>query len=124
MFVIDRETKQINITRGDVASIKIDATIDDEQYTFQPNDVVRFKVFKARECNCIEFQKDVIVTEPTQEVNISLTSENTKIGDVINKPSKYWYEIELNPETNPQTIIGYDLDGAKIFMLYPEGNEK
>lgn len=123
MFVIDKETKQINLTRGDVASIKIDATIEGEPYTFKPGDVVRFKVFKAKDCGCVELQKDVVINEETQMVNISLNREDTKIGDIINKPSKYWYEIELNPDTNPQTIVGYDLEGEKIFMLYPEGDE-
>ena len=124
MLVIDKETKQINLTRGDIASICVNAILNDEQYTFQPNDVVRFKVLKAKECNCVELQKDTIVTEETPIVNISLSSEDTKIGELINKPVKYWYEIELNPDTEPQTIVGYDLDGEKIFMLYPEGADK
>ncbi len=124
MLVIDKDTKQINITRGDVASICVDAVLDDEQYTFQPNDIVRFKVFKAKDCNCVEMQKDITINEETQIVNISLSSEDTKIGEYINKPTKYWYEIELNPDTKPQTIVGYDLEGEKIFMLYPEGADK
>ena len=45
------------------------------------------------------------------------------IGEVINKPTNYWYEIELNPNTQPQTIIGYDEDGEKLFVLYPEGSD-
>lgn len=36
----------------------------------------------------------------------------------------YWYEVELNPETEAQTIIGYDEDGPKIFRLYPEGDDE
>ena len=124
MFVIDKETKQINLTRGNIASINVDATINEEEYTFQPGDVVRFKVFKAKECGCVELQKDVEVSEETKTVNISLTGTETKIGELVNKPTKYWYEVELNPETNPQTIIGYDMDGEKVFMLYPEGEDK
>lgn len=124
MFVIDKDTKQINLTRGDVAAILVNAMKDGEEYKFQPNDVVRFKVFKAKDCNCVEMQKDTLVTEESTTVNISLDSEDTKIGDIVNKPTKYWYEIELNPETAPQTIVGYDLDGEKIFMLYPEGDEE
>lgn len=124
MFVIDKETKQINLTRGNIASINVDATIDGAEYTFQPGDVVRFKVFKAKECGCVELQKDVTVSEETKIVNISLTGTETKIGELVNKPTKYWYEIELNPDVNPQTIIGYDMDGEKVFMLYPEGEDK
>lgn len=124
MFVIDKDTKQINLTRGDVAAILVNAIKDGEEYKFQPNDIVRFKVFEAKNCNCVEMQKDTLVTEESTTVNISLSGEDTKIGGLINKPTKYWYEIELNPDTNPQTIVGYDLDGEKIFMLYPEGDEE
>ena len=38
----------------------------------------------------------------------------------MNKPVEYWYEIELN---NEHTVIGYDDNGAKIFMLFPEGSK-
>jgi hypothetical protein len=31
--------------------------------------------------------------------------------------------VELNPFTNPQTIIGYNDDGAKIMRLFPEGKD-
>ena len=72
----------------------------------------------------LEIQKDIKVTEETKHIDIELTKENTKIGEVINKPIEYWYEIELNPDTKPQTVIGYDETGEKIFVLYPEGNDK
>jgi hypothetical protein len=124
MFVIDKDTKQINLTRGDVAAILLDSIIDDKPYTFKVGDVVRFKVFRAKDCNCVEMQKDTIVDKESSTVNISLSGEDTKIGELINKPTKYWYEIELNPDTNPQTIVGYDLEGEKIFMLYPEGDDR
>lgn len=124
MFKIDSK-KYIHITRGDAASIEIHTTNDDGSiYEFQVGDVVRFKVFKRKDCGCVEIQKDVVVDEVSQAAVIELTKEDTKIGDLINKPSKYWYEVELNPETKPQTIIGYDEDGEKLFILYPEGDER
>jgi hypothetical protein len=46
-----------------------------------------------------------------------------KIGDVISKHKDYWYEVVLNDDTLPQTIIGYDEDGAKLFRLFPEGDD-
>ena len=52
-----------------------------------------------------------------------LSKTDTKIGEVINKPTDYWYEVEVNPHTNPQTIIGYGEEGAAIFKLFPEGDE-
>ncbi|MBQ4263136.1 MAG: hypothetical protein IJB83_02690 [Bacilli bacterium] len=125
MFKIDKTSKQISLTRGDVAQIEVSALNEDgTDYTFNEGDIIRFKVIKRKECNSVELQKDVEVNEAGTIVNISLTSEDTKIGGLINKPVKYWYEVEVNPETNCQTIIGYDEDGEKIFMLYPEGSEE
>ena len=123
MFKIN-EDKSIYLTRGDIADIKVSATKPDgEQYTFSVGDVVRFKVFKRRDCGCVEIQKDTVVTEETQEVIIYLEKKDTKIGEIVSKPTNYWYEVELNPDTAPQTIIGYDEDGEKIFRLFPEGSE-
>ena len=82
------------------------------------------KVYKSKDCGCVELKKDVTVENAGTEVLISLQSEDTKIGEVINKPADYWYEVEVNPETAPQTIIGYDEEGAKVFRLYPEGSDK
>lgn len=121
MFKIDSVSKQISLTRGDTALIEVSAKNEDgTDYTFQVGDIVRFKVFKRKDCGCIELQKDVEVTESGTTVEVLLTSEDSKIGGIINKPAKYWYEVEVNPDTSCQTIIGYDEDGEKVFMLYPE----
>lgn len=124
MFKVDSD-KTINITRGDIAVLKIGAkTSEGTDYTFQIGDVVRFKVFKNKDCSSVEKTKDVVVTEESLSVEIQLDGSDTKIGEIINKPTDYWYEVELNPDTNPQTIIGYDDEtGAKIFKLFPEGND-
>ena len=122
MFKID-EDKTIHLTRGDIANITVSANLDGQPYTFKVGDVVRIKVMKRKDCNVVLLQKDVEVKEETQAVSIFLEKEDTKIGDVINKPTTYWYEVELNPETTPQTIIGYDEDGEKQFVLYPEGSD-
>lgn len=124
MLTID-SNKNIHITRGDIGLFSVGATEKDgSDYTFRVGDVVRFKVFKCKDCGCVELQKDVIIEAETTTVDIDLNGDDTKIGDIINKPVNYWYEIELNPDTKPQTIIGYDEDGAKIFRLYPEGADK
>lgn len=124
MFKIEGST--IKATRGDIGAITVTVKNDDNtDYTFQAGDIIRFKVFKNKDCGCIVLQKDTVVEAETTEVNISLTKEDTKIGELISKPVTYWYEVELNPETNPQTIIGFDdIDGAKLFMLYPEGGDE
>lgn len=120
MFVIN-DDMTINITRGDAATISVSANIGEENYEFKPEDVVRFKVFTKKNCEDVVLKKDVKVTEPTGAVEISLESKDTTIGTVISKPVEYWYEVELNPDTKPQTILGYDENGAKVFKLYPEG---
>lgn len=120
MFVIN-EDLSIYLTRGDSAVFSVGATIGGTEYTFKEGDVVRFKVFGKKDCEDVALKKDVVVGEATNLVQIALDSDETKIGDVISKPTDYWYEVELNPDTYAQTIIGYDEDGAKIFKLYPEG---
>lgn len=113
----------IYATRGDVGGLNVEATLGGEPYTFREGDVVRFKVFGKKDCENVVLQKDVLVEEDTTQAEILLEGHETKIGEVINKPVDYWYEVELNPETKPQTIIGYDEDGAKIFKLFPEGKD-
>lgn len=123
MFKIEGTT--IHLTRGDIALFGIKAKQkDDTDYTFKKGDVVRLNVFKNKDCNCIEIKKNITIENETNEAELSLTSDDTKIGDIINKPVKYWYEVVVNPDTQPQTIIAYDDDGAKEFILYPEAGDK
>lgn len=114
--------KTICITRGDIASFDVSAnTKDGEPYVFQENDVVRFQVFKKKDCAAVVIKKDVVVKEKSNSVTLQLVTEDTRFGEVIHKPVEYWYEVVVNPETAPQTIIGYDEEGEKIFRMYPEG---
>lgn len=123
MFVILND-KTICLTRGDVANINVSANMQDgEPFIFAAGDVLRFTVFAKKDCNNVVISKDAIADTDTATVFIKLTSEETKIGDIINKPVDYWYEVVLNPDTEPQTIIGYDENGEKIFRLYPEGGK-
>jgi hypothetical protein len=116
--------KTICLTRGDIANIEVSAKLQDGQlYTFHKGDVVRFSVYKKRGCDKVLIKKDQIVEEDTQTVTIHLTSDDTRIEGLIITPVDYWYEIEVNPETAPQTIVGYDAAGEKIFRLYPESGE-
>lgn len=123
MYFVNQEDKSISVTRGDSLLFSVSASGDEGVYKFQPGDVVRFKVFGKKSCDDVVLEKDFPVTEETESVDIYLTKEETKLGDLISKPVDYWYEVELNPETEPQTIIGYDEDGPKIFKLFPEGGE-
>ena len=117
MFTIDTD-KTISVTRGDSGSFV--APID---YALQPGDVLRLKVFRKKACEDVVLQKDFAIDEATETVTLELTEKDTRIGKIISKPVDYWYEIELNPDNNPKTLVGYDEDGAKIFRLYPEGRD-
>lgn len=124
MFKV-KEDLSIHITRGNIGLLEITAKNEDgSDYTFKVDDVIRLGIFEKKNFNSIKKQKDVTVQEETTTVQISLNKEDTTIGDIINTPIDYWYEVQLNPKTNPQTIIGYDENGAKIFRLYPEGVEE
>ena len=68
----------------------------------------------------ILLKKTVEVDTTCTKVLIPLASSDTAIGSLINKPIKYNYEISID-DTN--TVIGYDDDGPKEFILYPEGGE-
>lgn len=120
MFKIDDEMT-IHLTRGDACTIGVSANNGDEAYTFVEGDLVRLQVTEKNACNCVVLTKDVVAEADTSVVDLSLGGDETRIGGTINKPVDYWYEVQLNPETNPQTIIGYDEYGAKLFRLYPEG---
>ena len=120
MFVLNGDLS-IYATRGDIVFFSVTAEDDGVPYTFKAGDVVRMKIFGKKDAQSVVLEKDFGVLEDTEEVEIFLDKEDTKIGEVISKPRDYWYEIELNPYDNAQTIIGYDEDGAKVFKLFPEG---
>ena len=115
MFV-QNEDHSIYVTRGDECDILID-------HAFKSGDVVRFKVTRKKDCNTVMLQRDFTVSGNANSFTIHLEGKETKLGEVISKPTDFWYEVELNPDTDPNTIIGYDEDGAKILRLYPEGKD-
>ena len=118
------EDLSIYVTRGDIVLMNVTAEFNDKPYTFQPGELVRIKVYKKKKASEVVLEKDFPITAYAQKVQIYLSGDDTKIGEVISKPVTYWYEVELNPLNEPQTIIGYDEDGAKVFMLFPEGADK
>jgi len=124
MFVVNDDLS-IYATRGDIVCLNVSALDDStgNPYEFQPGDIVRMKIFAKKDAENVVMSKDFPVVAKTDSVGVFLSEQDTKIGDVISKPTDYWYEIELNPYTNPQTIVGYDEDGAKIFKLFPEGKD-
>ena len=122
MFTLNDDLS-IYATRGDIVFFSVSAEQDGKPYKFQAGDVVRIKIFGKKDAETVLLQKDFPVLDVTEKVEIFLSEADTKIGEVISKPKDYWYEVELNPGDDPQTIIGYDEDGAKVFRLFPEGDD-
>lgn len=120
MQKIDGSTIKLN--RGESLNITLSIKQEDgTSYTFLENDKITFGIYnKGKMSEEPVLLKTYNATPGETTIDINLTNEETKIGDLINKPVEYWYEIELN---DTYTIIGYDDDGAKILMLYPEGNK-
>lgn len=117
------EDLSIYATRGDIVVFSVAAEQDGKPYEFQPGDTIRITIYGKKDAETVYLVKDFFISEVTEKVEIYLTKEDTKIGEeVLSKPKDYWYEITLNPTEEPQTIVGYDEDGAKIFKLFPEGD--
>lgn len=131
MFKIDAKTKEIHLTRGDKATLGVtatveyeaeDGTIQLEPYIFQKGDVVSFAVHEKKGLNKPPLVvKSTTVEEETEEVNICLGCNDTALGERLNKEKELWYQIRLNEE---QTLVGFDEEGEKILMLYPEGADE
>lgn len=122
MFVLNDDLS-IYATRGDIVFFTVTAEDDGVPHVFKAGDVVRIKIYGKKNANDLLLQKDFPVVSDCESVEIYLSKDDTKIGDVISKPKDYWYEVVVNDDTKPQTIIGYDDDGAKVFKLFPEGKD-
>lgn len=124
MFAVNNDGS-IYITRGDIGSLKVGMkTLEGTDYVFKSGDIVRLNVHERKHPERVVLLKDVHVDSETTIVTITLSRDDTKIGSIIGKPIDYWYEVELNPDTVPQTFIGYDNYGPKIFRLFPEGADE
>lgn len=124
MFVIN-DDMSVYVTRGDICFFTVSAvTSEGNPFSFVEGDILRLKISAKKDCEAVVLVKDYTIETQCEEIVLSLTGKDTKIGSVISKPVTYWYEICLNPDTNPQTIVGYDdEDGPKIFVLLPEARD-
>lgn len=116
MEIIDKE---IHINRGDRLLIDFSINNGDDKYIFKDGDKIKFSIYRKKEMDkSPALQKIFIPIVGSTSVEIDVPGEDMKIGEMVNKAIEYWYEIELN---NDETIVGYDDDGAKKLILYPEG---
>ena len=116
MKIIDKE---IHINRGDRLLIDFSIENGKDKYIFKDRDKIKFSIYEKKGMDKSPvLQKEFIPTVGSTILDIDIPGSEMKIGEMANKPIEYWYEIELNDE---KTIIGYDEDGAKRLILYPEG---
>lgn len=115
------DSGNIYLTRGDEATINISVPLDDgTNYKFQTEDVVYFTVKKKYSDATPVLRKEITFTEETEVAVLDLTKVDTTLGDLKDTPTKYVYDISINAV---KTIIGYDEDGAKYFIIYPEASD-
>lgn len=126
--MLDIEGKNISITRGNLLPLTINTKnkTNDTLYEFQVGDVIRFTIMESGNVKNVFLQKDFKVEQAGTDVDIIITANEMKIGELSSEAVKYWYEIELAPDTDyTQTIIGYDIEeGPAILTLLPEGGSK
>ena len=86
-------------------------------YQFQVGDKITFNIYEKNGYNKEPLlEKEVKVTTAGYSVDISLSEADTTFANPINKETIFWYDIKLNDN---QTIVCYNEDGAKEFILYP-----
>lgn len=137
MIRIDEDQETIHITRGDKTNESFNVlsfyfpiynvkTEEEEEYEFQLEDKISFvaiekKGYTKKEIFRLDYKiKDLGYTEPTKTPEIRLTEELTKLFPLSNKKQTYWFDIVLNDTT---TILGFDEDGGKKLIVYPEADE-
>lgn len=131
MVAIDNDT--IHITRGDITTGELNRLAfylpvsdgeNETNYKFKLTDKITFVVFNKKgytkeEIFRLEYNvEDLGYTEPTEVVEIPLTEELTSKFPLLNKAATYWYDIAVN---DTMTVLGYDDEGAKKMIVYPEG---
>lgn len=116
-FEFDKKTKTILANRGDRGTIKLINT----NGSFKVGDKIKFSIIDKDNYNNVIFQKIFTVIEESSEFYLTLTGDNTRIGDIISKQVVYNYEIEYNDD---RTLIGYDRFKGKKFILFPEAANK
>lgn len=137
MIAIGEDRQTLYLTRGDVTDrfhklafyypIYNFATKKEEKYRFQLTDKITFVVKEKKgytKTEVLRIEKTIAEMghiEPTEYPEIEITEEDAKAFDLLDKKKTYWYDIVLNDTT---TILGYDVDGAKKLVVFPEAEEE
>lgn len=118
MIRIDKETKTISMNRGDRATIKLKVK---DGKTFTVDDKIKFSIVDKGDYDIVKFQRVYTVLEESDTFFLTLIPDDTRFDEIVSTKKEYWYEIEYNGE---YTVIGYDDDKAKKFILFPEAPSK
>lgn len=118
------EDNEIHVTRGDALGLEVRAKQGEGYHIFKAGDVVRIAIYEKKNAETVVLQKDFKVYGEMDSVPIFLAKEDTELGETISKPKDYWYNVTVNPDTFPDTIIGYWEEGAKLFRIYPKGEKE
>lgn len=111
------EKNNITHTRGDKGSIKL----VNKKGMFKIGDTFKFSIVKKGNYDDVVFRKEFEVTEECQEFFLTFTNDEMRFCEPINKEKEFYYEIDMNDDT---TLIGYDENKDKKFILYPESVKK
>lgn len=100
----------------EISDIEI-ASLSMVYYQFQIGDKVKLNVYNKKGYDKSPVMTKETVVEATSDgIDIILTEEDTTFGNQINKETVFWYDVTLNDDL---TVVCYDEEGAKEFILYP-----
>ena len=111
------EKNNLTHTRGDKGSIKL----SNIKGTFKKGDTFKFSIVKKGNYDDVVFRKEFKVLEDCNEFYLTFSNDEMRFCEPINKEKEFYYEIDMNDDT---TLIGYDENKDKKFILYPEAVKK
>lgn len=86
-YTIDNRTKKITLVRGDTLKVQIEIIVDDEIYTPNANDIIRFAMKQSYSSSTVLLEKII----PNDTLVLKLNSSDTKRLTF----DKYVYDIEI-----------------------------
>lgn len=110
--------KNVYVNRGDALTLHLVNRTGD----FKAGDWITLSICEENNLENTLLTKRIDLTEASDVADIAISSAETKslCESFKSGYKRFWYEIELNDNT---TLIGYDIDGPKLFVLYPEASK-
>lgn len=110
--------KTFHVSRGDSGTINLAY----ENSRFPDGATVEFKIYEkdGLDSQPLTYKTVTAPTGGSDSLALTLLSADTDIGTPENERVEYWYEIKVGGNV----VCGFDEQGAKIFYLYPAGQDK